>query len=152
MNLSDILCKECISLDLSHQTKSGVVHEMASLAANSGRVSNLDKLVAAISERERIQTTGIGSGMAIPHATTDGIRGIVLAMGVSKQGVEYDSLDNQPVHLIFLLAGEPRLQTSFLSILSKISRFFRKESFRQEVCNAKTPDDVLALIQAREEN
>lgn len=151
MNLSDILLEDCIALDISHQTKNGAIQEMVELAANSGRISNPDKLLDAILERERIQTTGIGHGIAIPHAVTEGIRGIVLAMGVSKAGVEYDALDNQPVQLIFMLAGEPRLQTSFLSILSKISRFFRKESFRDEVLNAQSAQDILSMIQAREE-
>lgn len=152
MNLSEILIEECISLELSHQTKNGAIQEMVELASQSGKIANTDKLVKAILDRERIQTTGIGSGMAIPHATTEGIRGLVLAMGISRDGVEYDSLDNKPVHLIFLLAGEPRLQTSFLSILSKISRFFRKEEFRDEVCQVKSASEILSMIQAREEN
>ncbi|MDX9754996.1 MAG: PTS sugar transporter subunit IIA [bacterium] len=142
---------ECISLEVKSKTKADVIREIAGLAAKSGAVGHLDKLVDALMTREKIQTTGIGHGMAIPHATADGVKGLVLALGISKKGVGFDSLDDQPVHLIFLLAGEPRLQTSFLSILSKISRFFRREEFRREVLNAESAEDILALIQAREE-
>ena len=151
MNLSEILSSDCICLDISKRSKPEVIREIAELATRSGAVADLNKLVEALMNREKIQTTGIGHGMAIPHATADGVKGLVLALGISKEGVNFDSLDDQPVHLIFLLAGEPRLQTSFLSILSKISRFFRKEEFRNEVVKAKSTDKILALIQACEE-
>lgn len=151
MNLSEILMAECISLDITSKTKAEVIRELAGLAAKSGAVNNLEKLIDALMTREKIQTTGIGHGMAIPHATADGVKGLVLALGISKKGVEFDALDDQPVHLVFLLAGEPRLQTSFLSILSKISRFFRRKEFRHEVLNATSAEEILELIQAREE-
>ncbi len=151
MNLSEILSPECISLDIQGCTKPSIIEEMAQLATQSGLVSNKEALVEALMTRERIQTTGIGNGMAIPHATADGVRGLVLSLGISRSGIDFEALNGKPVHLIFMLAGEPRLQTSFLSILSKISRFFRKASFRNEVINAKSPGEILALIRAREE-
>lgn len=151
MNLSDILNENCISLDLKSSTKSDVIQEMAQMAARAEKVSDVDMLIQAISDRERIQTTGIGHNMAIPHATAEGVKGLVLVLGISREGIEYESLDQKPVHLIFLLAGEPRLQTSFLSILSKISRFFRKEDFRKQVLEAQSAAEILDLIQSREE-
>lgn len=151
MNLSEILSPECISLDIQGSTKPSIIEEMAQLATQSGLVSNKEALVEALMTRERIQTTGIGNGMAIPHATAEGVRGLVLSLGISRSGIDFEALNGKPVHLIFMLAGEPRLQTSFLSILSKISRFFRKASFRNEVINAKSPGEILALIRAREE-
>ncbi len=151
MNLSEILSESCICLNVENETKAGLIQEMAKLAARSGQVADTDKLVEALIAREKIQTTGIGHGMAIPHATADGVRGLVLSMGISKNGVNFESLDNQNVNLIFLLAGEPRLKTSFLSILSKISRVFRKEYFRNEVLNASSAKEILTLIRSREE-
>ncbi len=151
MNLSDILTEKCICLDLKAQTKANVIREMAELAGKSGRVEDQEKLLEKLMARERIQTTGIGHGMAIPHATADGVKELVLALGISKKGVDFESLDNKPVHLIFVLAGEPKLQTSFLSILSKISRFFRKESFRREVLTADSAEQIMKLIEEREE-
>lgn len=151
MNLSEILSSDCICLDITKRSKPDVIRELAELSARSGAVTDTNKLVDALMNREKIQTTGIGHGMAIPHATAEGVKGLVLALGISKEGVNFDSLDDLPVHLIFLLAGEPRLQTSFLSILSKISRFFRKEEFRNEVAKAKSADKILSLIRAREE-
>ncbi|MBD3268187.1 PTS sugar transporter subunit IIA [bacterium] len=151
MNLSDILLPECISLELTSRSKNEAIREVAALAEKSGSISDLNKLIDSLMTREKIQTTGIGHGMAIPHATAQGVKGLILALGISKEGVTFDALDDQPVNLIFLLAGEPRLQTSFLSILSKISRFFRKDEFRQEVLKANSADEILALIQSREE-
>lgn len=151
MDLSEILLEECISLDLQCKTKQEAIEEMARLAMNSGQVSDVNKLIQALEAREKIQTTGIGHGMAIPHATAEGVKGLVLSLGISTKGVNFDSLDKQKVHLIFMLAGEPRLQTSFLSILSKISRFFRKDTFREEVLHAGSAADILALIRSREE-
>lgn len=152
MNLSEILTEECISLDLQEISKNAVVREMANLATRSGRVSDEEELVKALLAREELQTTGIGYGMAIPHATTESVRGLTLAMGVSRSGIDYDSIDRQPVHLVFVLAGEPRMQTSFLSILGKISRLFRTEAFREQIRNASSPSEILTIIQSSEEN
>lgn len=151
MNLSDILSEESICLELKSQNKRDAIHEMASMLAATGKVESVEVLVNALMEREHIQTTGIGHGMAIPHATAEGVKGLNLVLGISHSGVEFDSLDRQQVHLIFLLAGEPRLHTSFLSILSKISRFFRKETFRHQVLAAKSEKAIIQLIRSREE-
>lgn len=152
MNLSEILTEDCIQLNLEATKKEEAVREMARLAAQSGRISDVETLVDALEAREKLQTTGIGHALAIPHATTEVVRGMVLAMGISPGGVDYNAIDQQPVRLIFLLAGEPRMQTSFLSVLSKISRFFRKDSFRDEIIQAASPKEILAIIQAREEH
>lgn len=152
MNLSDILLEGCISFDVSSSDKNGVIQQMVELAAKSGKVSSQEQLLESVLKREAIQTTGIGHGMAIPHATAEGVKGLVLALGISKEGVEYDALDQKPVNLIFLLAGEPRLQTSFLSILSKISRFFKHEDFRNQIIEADNVNTILTLIQSREDS
>ncbi len=151
MKLSDILVEECISFDVPTVEKEKVLYYMAELSAKSEKVESVDQLVEAVLNREKIQTTGIGHGMAIPHATAEGVKGLVLSLGISKEGVAFDALDGKPVHLIFLLAGEPRLQTSFLSILSKISRFFKQEDFRQQIIEAGNAASIMQLIQAREE-
>lgn len=152
MNLSDILQGGCISFDVPSSDKQSVIRHMVELSARSGKVSSTEQLLESVMKREEIQTTGIGHGMAIPHATAEGVKGLVLSLGVSKEGVEYESLDQSPVHLIFLLAGEPRLQTSFLSILSKISRFFKQEDFRNQIMEAQDAETILTLIQSRENN
>ncbi len=151
MNLSEILREECICLSLKSKTKPEVIRELSEQAAQWGKVANLDALVNAVMNREMIQTTGIGHNMAIPHATAEGVKGLILVLGISREGIDYEALDEQPVHLIFLLAGEPRLQTSFLSILSKISRFFRKDDFRQQVMEADSASTIMQLIRSREE-
>ncbi len=151
MNLSDILIEETISLHLSGRTKTEVIREMAELASRSGKVESTETLVKAISERESLQSTGIGHGVAIPHATADGITDLVLALGIVKPGIDYDSLDKEPVQLIFCLAGAPRYQTTFLSILSKIFRIFRKKEMREKVLAAQNAEEILSLIETREE-
>ncbi|MBN2328825.1 MAG: PTS sugar transporter subunit IIA [Candidatus Omnitrophica bacterium] len=151
MNLSEILSEQCISLNIQGRTKPEVIQEMAALATQSDKIGDEEALVEALMAREKIQTTGIGHGMAIPHATAEGVRGLVLCLGISRKGIDFESLDGKPVNLIFMLAGEPRLQTSFLSILSKISRFFRKSSFREEVHKARSAQEIIEMIEAREE-
>ena len=150
MNLSDILLGECIAFDVPSSDKNTVIRHMVELSAKSGKVSSTGQLFESVLKRETIQTTGIGHGMAIPHATAEGVKGLVLSLGISTGGVEFDALDQKPVHLIFLLAGEPRLQTSFLSILSKISRFFKHEDFRNQIIEAEDAETILSLIQTRE--
>ena len=152
MNLSQICKETCISLDVPDKSKPEILRYMAKLAAHSGKIESVDLLVESLQVREEIKTTGIGLGVAIPHGTAEGVDGLVLALGISKKGIEFDSLDEKPVHLIFLLAGELQLQTSFLSILSKISRLFRDQSFRQDVIAASDAQEILALIQSKEDH
>jgi len=150
-NLSEILCEDCICMNIPVRSKPAVIRELVALMAENERVTDPEALIEALMVRERIQTTGIGHGMALPHATAEGVKGLIMALGISREGVDFESLDNQPVQLIFLLAGEPRLQTSFLSILSKISRFFRKEEFRNRVLKAGSNQEIIALIRLCEE-
>jgi len=138
-------------MNIPVRSKPAVIRELVALMAENERVTDPEALIEALMVRERIQTTGIGHGMALPHATAEGVKGLIMALGISREGVDFESLDNQPVQLIFLLAGEPRLQTSFLSILSKISRFFRKEEFRNRVLKAGSNQEIIALIRLCEE-
>ena len=151
MNLSELLEERCICLQIKNQNKSGSIRELSELAMNCGQVKNLDTLIDALMTRERLQTTGIGRGIAIPHATAEGVQGLVAVLGLSKQGIDFQSLDNKPVHLVFLLAGEPQRRTSFLSILGKVSHFFRNQTFFDEVLKAESAADIISFIQEHEQ-
>ena len=113
----------------------------------TGRVLDVDAVVQAALDRELISTTGIGEGIAIPHAKSNGATSPVLAFARSRAGVDWNSLDEAPAHLIFMIAvPEAAAGTEHLKVLAQLSRSLMKPSFRSSIEMAATPADVLAAL------
>jgi nitrogen PTS system EIIA component len=151
MNICNVLSPDRIIVGVQSRDKLGVLQEMLEVAATSGKIRDKAKLFESILERERLQTTGVGFGLAIAHARTDDVEDIVLSLGISKEGVNYDALDQQPVHIIFLLVAAPDKNMEYLSVLAKIARLFKQDEFREAVKQAGDPASVMNLLQQREE-
>ena len=101
MKLSDVLTKERIIINLNGEDKYDVLGKLVNVAGTSDKVINEADLLKKVIEREKIKSTGIGGGIGIPHAQTSGVTDIVACLGISEQGIEFNSLDNKPVHLVF---------------------------------------------------
>jgi len=144
MKIASHLKEEKIKLGLSSKDQNGSITEVAELLKNTGEVSNFDSFLKDIFEREKVSTTGIGKGVAIPHARTDSVKDFVIAFGRSDSGIEYKSLDNSPVNIIFLM-GTPKEKgiNSYLSILAHLNRLLKKESFRKTLLEAAAPKDIV---------
>jgi len=150
MKLKDILSEQVIRIPLQSTEKGEIITEMVSILAKAGKLKDEKAVLEAVLERERVMSTGMGDGVAIPHAKTDGVDELVAAFGITKKEVDFASIDEKPVRLIFLLVG-PTTQTGpHLKALSRISRLMHREEFRDRLAVARSSEEVIAAL-AREE-
>jgi PTS system nitrogen regulatory IIA component len=146
MNMRDALKESCVIADLKGVTKNEVLTEMASSLKEAGFISNVEEAVNVILERERLGSTGIGDGIAIPHGKMKGIDHILCAFGRSTQGVEFDAVDGKPVHILFLLLAPEDSAGLHNQMLSRISRILRDPSFRKHLAEQGKRKDLYADI------
>jgi len=152
MKVTDILKKEFIISDLKGKQKEEVINELIDLFNNDKRVNDIEKVRNAVLEREKIMSTGVGKGFAIPHGKTDPINEIIAAFGKTGSPIEYQALDNKPVNLVFLLVGKDNLVSTHIKLLSRISRMMNKDDFREDLLKASSSEEILDLFRKEEEN
>ena len=150
MKISDILDETRIITNMEGDTKTDVINSLIDLVAVSPKVLDKEKVKEAIFEREKIMSTGVGNGFAIPHGKTDAVSDIVAAFAVTKKPINYEALDEQPVRLIFLLIGKGNMVGPHIKLLSRISRLMNKEEFRKKLLEAAAPKDVMEIFKTEE--
>lgn len=150
MKISDILDESVVRVKLKGKTKDEIINEMIAIVNHSNRITDIEKVREAIFEREKIMSTGVGNGFAIPHGKSDAVLDIVAAFAITEEPIDYESLDEQPVHLIFLLIGKDSMVGPHIKLLSRISRLMNKEDFRSKLLNAKTPKEVIDIFRTEE--
>jgi fructose-specific phosphotransferase system IIA component len=150
MKVHELLTSEFIISELKGNDKEDIINELVNLFQNDSRVTDLERVRNAVLEREKIMSTGVGKGFAIPHGKTGAIKEIIAAFGKTTKPIEYQSLDNQPVSLVFLLVGKENLVSSHIKLLSRISRMMNKDDFRLKLINAATPSEILELFRQEE--
>jgi fructose-specific phosphotransferase system IIA component len=150
MRISDILTEDLIVTGLEGNSKDDIIDRMVDLVGTSPKVLDLEKVRKAIFERERIMSTGVGNGFAIPHGKTDAVSDIVAGFAVTERPIDYESLDEKPVRLVFLLVGKDNLVGPHIKLLSRISRLMNKEEFRRKLLEQATPADILDLFRREE--
>ncbi len=133
MNMKDALKESCVIADLKGRTKEEVLTELVTALKASGAVSDVEETITVILEREKLGSTGIGEGIAIPHGKMKGIDSILCAFGRSKEGVDFDAVDNKPVHILFLLLAPDDSAGLHIQMLSRISRILRDSTFRKHL-------------------
>lgn len=150
MLLTDLLTPERIKIPLVSSDKDELLEELVDLAATSDMIFDADSVLHAVREREEVLSTGIGSGVAIPHGKSDGVRELVLAAGITKEPIDFEALDGQPVQLLFLLVGPEAAAGQHVKALSRVSRMLRRETFRERLINAASADEFFAIISEAE--
>ncbi|MGQ0644275.1 MAG: PTS sugar transporter subunit IIA [Elusimicrobiota bacterium] len=151
MRLIDLLQPESVTLDLKAQGKKEALSELSRLIAAGNRLSEPDKVVDILMERESLGSTGIGQGIAIPHGKTEAVKEQVAALGISKRGVDFDALDGESVYIVFLLIAPPDAAGNHLKALAKISRLLKDKFFRQALRDARSVEEVLKIIREEDE-
>ena len=146
MKIMDILVDDAVVLDLGVQTKHEVLAEMAGALAKVEPQIETDRLLEVLLEREALQSTGIGEGVAIPHGKMAGLYRPVASFARSSEGVDFDSIDGQPTHHFFLLVVPEHSGGQYLKALARISRFFRDAAFRQQLTDAEKREDIIRAI------
>jgi PTS system nitrogen regulatory IIA component len=147
MKIMEILAKDAVILNLGVQTKREVLAEMAAALAKVEPQITADRLLEVLLEREALQSTGIGEGVAIPHGKLAGLDRLVATFARSSEGVEFDSIDGQATHHFFLLVVPEHSGGQYLKALARISRFFRDAAFRQRLSEGESVEDVIRAIE-----
>ena len=124
-------------------SKGEIIDQMIQIISTSPKVLDIEKVRTAIFDREKIMSTGVGNGFAIPHGKTDAVTDVVAAFAVTAKAIDYESLDEQPVRLIFLLVGKDSMVGPHIKLLSRISRLMNKEDFRAKLLTADSPKAVI---------
>ncbi len=146
MKLMDNIVKEAIIIDLASKDKIGVISELTEALVKAKKVSSREKIIRILLDREELGSTGIGSGVAIPHGKTDEIDKVIIAFGSSKAGIEFASLDGAPVHLVFLLLAPADSAGEHLQALAKISRMVKDKRCRPLLREASCVEEIVKII------
>jgi nitrogen PTS system EIIA component len=149
MKILDVLLKEYINVDLKAKDKKGILEELVApvaLATNN----EPDELVRVLMERERLGSTGIGGGIGIPHGKLKHMSSLTLGLGISRRGVDFESMDGRPTHLFFLLLTPENSAGMHLKLLARISRLLKQEELKTRLMQATSSEAVIQAI--REED
>ncbi|MFS0882696.1 PTS fructose transporter subunit IIABC [Bacillus sp. 7586-K] len=146
MKITELLTKETIKLNLGSGSKGEVISELVTVLDSAGKLNNKEEYEKAVLNREKQSTTGIGDGIAIPHAKTNAVKSPAIAFGRSKAGIDYEALDGQQSHLFFMIAASEGANNTHLEALSKLSSILMKQEVRDQLLQAKTSDEVLSII------
>jgi len=151
LRILDFLSPNAIIAELSATTKIGVLEELVALLLKEGKVKDSKATVEVLIEREKLGSTGIGQGIAIPHAKTDQAKEVVAAFGLSRKGVQFDSLDGDPVNIFILLVAPPEAAAQHLKALARISRLLKDKFFRQSLRETRTVAEILKHIKEEDQ-
>jgi PTS system fructose-specific IIA component/PTS system nitrogen regulatory IIA component len=154
MKFSAFVVTEAVITDLKADTARGAVDEMVASLIEAGAVpkSHRRRLVDAVMRREKKGTTGFGNAVAIPHAKHEGVRGVVAAVAVSRQGLHFEALDRQPVHLLFLLLSHPEEPEHHLKAMEHIFRSIKNDPLRRFMIRASSPEELVDLLHEADED
>lgn len=147
MKIMDFLSKKAVTANVKASDKEGVIRELVDILAKAEDIKNKEELVKALLTRESLGSTGIGQGIGIPHAKTPSVKNLVAAFGLSQKGVNFDSLDGEPVYIFFLLIAPEESAGPHLKALARISRMLKDKYFRELLKKAKDEKEILRIIQ-----
>lgn len=151
MRILDVLSKETINVDLKARDKKGVLNELtAPIAQLVG--AQQDELVRVLLDRERLGSTGIGGGIGIPHGKFKNLESLVLGFGLSRQGIDFESMDGRPTHIFFLLLTPENSAGLHLKLLARISRMLKSDDLKERLMQAEQPDDVVSIVKEDDED
>lgn len=146
MKISEIIKEDCVIANLSASDKPGILAELVEFLDKKGVVNDKQSLNDALLEREKLGSTGIGENVALPHAKMEGLENIVAVFARSIDGIDFDALDQKPVHYICLLLAPTSSTGLHLKALAKIARLLKIESLREDILKARDETEIYSLI------
>lgn len=147
MSIRELITPDTVTLDLKAGTPEEAMAELGALLVRSGAVTDLDAYLQAVKAREALGTTAVGFGVAIPHGKSSGVRRAAVAFGRSRSTLEWESLDGEPVQMVFLIAAPDGAHDLHLKALSQLARLLMHEEVRQKLLTAESPADVVNALQ-----
>jgi len=150
MNIVELLNSESVEAEIKSTTKDNVLAEMTDVLLRSAPELNRNEVLTVLRERERLGSTGIGEGVAIPHGKLKDLDQLILSFGRSKAGVDFDSMDGKPAHLFFLLLAPEDSISIHLKTLARISKLLKDQDVREQLLTADTAAAIYQIIQEKE--
>jgi len=150
MRLCELLDAATIKIEMAAGGKKEAIEELVDLLVQAGRLSDRAGALEALMKREAVQTTGIGNGVAVPHAKYAGVAALTAALGISRPGLDFDAVDHQPVKVVLMLLAKVNDPGPHIRALAEISRLLQVPGFYQKLIDAKSAADLLAVIAAQE--
>ena len=150
MNLLDILSPESIIVDLKGESKEEIIAELVNSLPVGDSITDRDQVLQAVLDREKIMSTGIGDGIAIPHGKSAAVTELVAAMGTQRRGVDFDALDGEPAFVFFLLVSPANVSGPHIKALARISRLLKNDEFKKKLVEANSAEAIIATIEAAE--
>ncbi len=150
MNVLEVLDQKCVALDLEINGKKELISSLVAMLEDAGVVTDSEEVVRRVLEREKLMSTGIGGGVAIPHAQCRGAKKLAIALARTKEGVDFDALDGKPVRLFFLIVG-PEEKGGYVRILARISRLLYTGDLQKSLYRVETPEQAIETLGNEEE-
>jgi len=147
MELSQLLDLSNVVVGVDATDKDGLLNAVIDLVAERKEVNDPGRMREAVLEREAAMSTGVGKGLGLPHAKTSAVDGIIAALAVTNEPVEFESIDNEPVQIVFLLVGKQDAKSQHVRILSRISRMMNQNDARERILAASGREELLSAIQ-----
>ncbi|MCM8758547.1 MAG: PTS sugar transporter subunit IIA [Candidatus Omnitrophica bacterium] len=151
MKISEFISEREILIGMKSTEKEAALEELLILLEKNGLLQNRKQVLETLIEREKLGSTGIGQGIAVPHAKIDQVKDLVCALGISEKGVNFDALDGEPVYIIFLVLAPTGATGIHLKALAKIARLLKDKVFRNYLKMSKTPEEAYRIIKEDEE-
>jgi PTS system nitrogen regulatory IIA component len=152
MHITDMFKKEYIIEELKAKSKRAVLAELSEIFTHYQSGIQSEAMVEVLLDREKLGSTGIGDGIAIPHGKLKGLDSLVIAFGRSHEGIDFDSIDGKPVHIFFLLMAPESSTGQHLKALAKISRMLKDQEFRNSLMSAKSTEELYRKISDKDES
>lgn len=150
MVLTQILLPSCLKVPLKGTDKQAVITELVDLLDANGQLQDRDTVLNAVFMREKTRSTGIGSGVAIPHGKCNAVKELVMAVGIAKKPIEFASVDGKPVKIILLLVSPADQTGPHIQALARISRLMLDEKFKEQLENSESPEQLYELLSSKE--
>ena len=150
MRIADFAAADLIATGLDAPTKNDLLERMVGMLVQGGRVPQSEALMGELLKRERVMSTGIGGGIALPHALSNDLDQLHMVFARTAQPIDFEALDGQPVDLVFMLVGPKSSGNRYVKLLARVSRLLQNEDFKQRLRSAAAPDDVLEVFRGAE--
>jgi PTS system fructose-specific IIC component len=146
MKLTDYITPQHVKIGLEGVGKGDVIEELVGILVDTSDVTDADAIYDAVMKREGEGSTGLEKGVAIPHAKSDAVKRLSIVVGVSREGIDFDSQDGKPAHLFFLMVAPTSESGPHVQAIAKIVKLIKFDKFRERLIKAKKPQDVVDLI------
>ena len=150
MNLLDILSEKSVIVGLQGETKEEIIEELVDSLEKGVTISDREKVLQSVLDREKIMSTGIGDGIAIPHGKSDAVITLSAALGTQKRGANFEALDGEPAYVFFLLVSPANISGPHIKALARISRLLKNEDFKKRLTAASSPEELIGEISEEE--